>query len=160
MLTNMDSAQTRVQFWKTRERPLLTLFKLTRYCFSRSLLTPNSAESFIIIPACASVSSAGKVPSHIISNGSTVRNGSVDSTCFQKSISTGQCPVKLRGLKMKEIVTPSQRVSFIMPKRPRLDQKLFVGLHRHTCSICSLQIRIWCLDFVKQVSLDRHSVGG
>ena len=71
-----------------------------------------------------------------------MRNGSVDSTCFQKSISTGQCPVKLRGLKMKEIVTPSQRVSFIMPKRPRLDQKLSVGLHGRTCPICSLQIRI------------------
>ena len=83
-----------------------------------------------------------KVPAHIISNGSTVRNGSVDSTCFQKSISTGQCPVKLRGLKMKEIVTPSQRVSFKMPKRPRLDHKLFIGLHGQTCSIVSLQIRI------------------
>ena len=62
-----------------------------------------------------------QVPAQIISNGSTVRHGSVDSTCFQKSISTGQCPVKLRGLKMKEIVTPSQRVSFKMPKHPRLD---------------------------------------
>ena len=57
----------------------------------------------------------------MITNGSSVgRNGSVDSTCLQKSVSTGQCPIKLRGLKMKEIVTPSQRVKFKMPKRQRL----------------------------------------
>ena len=80
-----------------------------------------------VVSTSASVFSTSKVPAHIISNGSTVRNGSVDSTCFQKSISTGQCPLKLRGLKMKEIVTPSQRVSFKMPKRPRLEKAFFVA---------------------------------
>ena len=83
--------------------------------------SPSKSDETFRIVATSEFFQHDKVPAHIISNGSTVRNGSVDSTCFQKSISTGQCPVKLRGLKMKEIVTPSQRVSFKMPKRPRLD---------------------------------------